>query len=298
MKTKLLKGIVLLALGFAGLFLLRMGYGYYVYPPGSSKPKEVWQEARGGSFVFSRKNYASSKGKRSVPAGVSAARVDQKYEKIGTVTSRTKQFDEDEKKIRALIEKHQALIQYERSHGLPDRRSLNLAIGVVPDKFDAMVAEVKTIGEPSSIQIDKKDKTNEYQKLSAEKLSLEKTRDALIELKNAEAKVDELIGLENRILEIEQQIQSMGVSLGDYDAENEFCTIKFSLNELRKDTIKAAIIPFVQRIKVAFHWSVVMYARLVFILFAGIVAIFCVLFILDKLKWLPQMLEDGNGKDA
>ena len=39
------------------------------------------------------------------------------------------------------------------------------------------------------------------------------------------------MGLENRILEIEQQLQGLGVSLGNFDDENEFCTVHFSLLE-------------------------------------------------------------------
>ncbi|OQX02066.1 MAG: hypothetical protein BWK73_44050 [Thiothrix lacustris] len=61
-------------------------------------------------------------------------------------------------------------------------RQLNIALGVVPDKFDSTVEALKQIGTLKSIQIDKNDKTNEYKKLEAQRVSLQKARDSLLEV--------------------------------------------------------------------------------------------------------------------
>src|SRR5260370_606896 len=114
-----------------------------------------------------------------------------------------------------------------------------------------MVGELRKIGELSSINIDKVDKTNEFKELKAKRASLEKTRDALVSLKNKPGRIEEFTALENRILEIEEQIQSTGVSLGDYVQENEFCTVKLSLEE---KGAAAAGISFRHRAVVALAW--------------------------------------------
>jgi L-lactate utilization protein LutB len=77
-----------------------------------------------------------------------------------------------------------------------------------------MSTDLQKIGKLLSIQIDKSDKTNEYKDLQAKRVSLEKSHASLIGLKGHAAKVEELINLENRILELEKEIQTLGVHLG------------------------------------------------------------------------------------
>ncbi len=90
------------------------------------------------------------------------------------------------------------------------------------------------IGSIKSKEITKIDKTNEFRNLNAKKASLETTRQSLIELKKQSGKIEEFVNLQNRILEIEQQLQDLGVLLGNFDEENEFCTVRFSLHETRE----------------------------------------------------------------
>jgi hypothetical protein len=101
-----------------------------------------------------------------------------------------------------------------------------------------------------SKSITKTDKTNEYLQLNAKRISLEKTRNSLLDLKGRSGRIDEFIGLENRILEMEAQLQELGVQLGDYDETNEFCSVRFSMIEKGSSKISMA-----QRVKVALEWS-------------------------------------------
>lgn len=79
----------------------------------------------------------------------------------------------------------------------------------------------------------------------------------MIELKAKGGRIDEYMQLENRILDIEQQLQELEVSLGNFDEENEFCTVKFSLSEGKIDNIG-----LIQRIKVALEWTIKTYLML------------------------------------
>ena len=134
-------------------------------------------------------------------------------------------------------------------------------------------------------QITKKDKTNEYKELNAKKQSLEKIRTSLIELKSKGGKIDEYMGLENRILEIEQQLQGLGVSLGDFDDENEFCTVQFSLLEGKEVKIGT-----MQRVKVALEWTVKIYLRIMTTLFFLTLFAYLILLGIDKLKLFERII--------
>lgn len=275
------------------LFLLRLIYGYVIYSDdavqGGDIPVQVNQQ---NSFELARKNYATDKSynsvaKQNLPQG--GVKFNQKYEKVGALSSATNEFDKEEKNTRDLIKKFQALIQYEESSGLEGRRHLNLGIGVNPDKFDDMISEIKKIGRLQSIQVNKTDKTNEYSDLNAQKESLLKTREALISFKGKGGKIDELINLENKILEIEESIQKLGVKLGEFDTENEFCTIKFSLSETGKAN-KSFLQTLVRRTKTAFEWTVKYYILIVVLFSFAAFGIFIFILILEKLKIFPDLL--------
>jgi hypothetical protein len=265
--------LVLLAAAMVALFLLRLAYGY-AYPYGD-------QESPGGfarEFSFSRKNYASEK--KAALGGGLAAPVDQKYEKIGSLSATTSEFERDERRLRELVPRHKALLQFEQSAGLAGRRHLDVAIGVPPAAFDVMVRDLRQIGKLEAIRIDKSDKTNEYRELQAKRLSLEKTRDALLKLRAAgNGRMEELMQLENRLLEIENEIQGTGVKLGDFDTENEFCTVKFSLTEGAVRSISLAT-----RIKVALEWMLQYGAMLVFVAAMGLLAVWALLQIADRFR--------------
>jgi hypothetical protein len=264
MKLQAKKIFTYLLIGFVVLFVFRLLYGYRV-------PPEARNEGQGDSaifdFDFSGKNYASEKLlKKSSLQDTQTFSVDQKYEKIASLSALAPNFEDDEKRLRELTAQHGALIQYEQNSGLKGKRRLNLAIGVPPQQFDAFVTEARKIGRLLSIRIDKTDKTNEYKDLQAKRASLEKTREGLIGLKSKGGSIEESINLESKILEIESEIQDLGVSLGEYDQENEFCTVKMTLQELPA----SGAISFIHRVKVAFEWTIKIYLRFLGILLLAV----------------------------
>jgi hypothetical protein len=243
MKATLRRGLVCFAVIFVGMFAVRLGYGYLVTRAGHGDEglprfRSEWE---------ARKNYASAKG----GAGRGAPGPDQKYEKVATLRSLSRDFPRDEAALRAAVPAHGGLVQFEASSGLAGQRTLSLAIGVPPEQFDPLLARVRTIGRPTAIEVHKADKTNEYKTLAASRASLEASRDALVALKARGGKLDELMGLEDKILDVGRRIQELGVKLGEYDAENEFVTVRVSLEESR-----ARGVPLLGRVRTAGLWAV------------------------------------------
>src|SRR5947207_3247740 len=232
MKNRIKKGLFYVAIGFVLMFVGRLTYGYLFSTKGAPIDLTGTRAALSDNLILSeggrniKGNYASEKLKVQRGFTPEPVSVDQKYEKIASVQSRTDKFDDDEKSVRGLTTKYNALIQFEPSTGLPGSRYVNVTIGVPPDHFDPIVAELKQVGELASIHVNKTDKTNEYKELQAKRASLEKTRDALNGLKTKGGSIEEFTNLENRIHEIDEQIQDTGVKLGEYDQENEFCTVR------------------------------------------------------------------------
>jgi hypothetical protein len=79
-----------------------------------------------------------------------------------------------------------------------------------------------------------------WQPVEVRRAPLDKARAALEVLKEQGGSTDERMKVQNRLIEIEQQIQDLAVSLGDFDSQNKLCTVKLTLSErtnpLRRDS--------------------------------------------------------------
>ena len=244
---------------FLVFFLGRLGYGYYTTPDkivkrsARSRVPEVSVE-----LSSAKKNYATDKYAPSTSAA-SMPQLDQKYEKTATVVTATKEYDKDEAKLRAMVKEHGAIVQFEHSVGRSDvkTRVLMLMIGVQPDSFDKFYAATCEIGRLESAEVTKVDKTNEFLDLKAQRESLEETRRSLMELRRMNGSIDELVNLQHRILEVDQQLQQLGVKLGDYDEVNEFCTVRLTMYEDHDVLVYPPDIT--RRVMIAFKWAVKYY---------------------------------------
>ena len=278
---------ICLLLGFVALFVLRLGYGYLVVPPGGQvRPTAPVDSRFLDSAGASKKNYASDvyqykSGKTDV------VDLNQKYEKTASIRTSSSKFTEDEKKVRDTIATHNAIIQFENGKGNEGSRVLYLTIGVQPALFDIFYQDIKKIGVVQSIDVTKTDKTNEFLSLKAQKLSLETTRASLIDLKKQSGKIEEFVNLQNRILSIEQQLQRLGVQLGEFDEVNAFCTVKLAMAEQR--LVQTSGPGLVHRVQVAFFWAAKLYVGGIIALLATSVCAFMLLVVIDKFNLIRRL---------
>lgn len=245
MKTAFKRSVIAAVLLFIGLFAFKLAMDQI----GASNPDDYTSYF--SDFKLSKRNYASEKKFKSdqtaQPIGDS-----QKYEKIATLTETTKEFDATRKKTSDLIAASEAQVQYEQLAGLTGRRVLHLGIGVPPPKFDDFIEEARKLARLTSLTIVKNDKTNEFRELRAKRDTLEKARKALTDLAGSGGSVDERLKVQGQLTELEQKIQDLGVSMGDFDTQNEFCTVMLALSE----TATPRVTPWSKRLFTAFEWSV------------------------------------------
>ncbi|MEN9639853.1 MAG: hypothetical protein RLZZ262_1722 [Bacteroidota bacterium] len=263
---------------FVLLFVFRFIYGY-------TAVHQVANNASNDDYFSNvntlRKNYASEKnGAFNDVAAASNAASNQKYEKTASIKSSTSQFDQDEKRLKEKTHSFNAIIQYEQSLGQRGSRQLHLSIGVNPMLFDSIYNQLKQIGSLKATDIVKVDKTNEYRQLNAKKTSIEKTLASLIELKTKGGEISDYIALNDKILEIEEKAQELGVELGNFDSENEFCTVKVSMYE----GTEVQAISLLHRVKVALEWTIQYFLMLVATSLLVALMIFVLLLIIDKFK--------------
>ena len=284
-RKRLRKVILLLSSLFVLLFLFRLAYGYW-----GARTVDGQEEVSSGFFSSLqnlRKNYASEKiSNLNVSPAQGNLSSSQKYEKTATVQSKSLHFEEDDALIRKTAGNFNAPIQYEKGQGKKGNRELNLSIGITPALFDSFYHAVQQIGSLRSTTITKIDKTNEYRQLNAKQASLEKTLASLNELKSKGGAISDFVSLHEKILEVETQIQELGVDLGNYNTENEFCTLQFSLYE-GSPGIRMGLF---HRVKIALEWSIHYYAVGMLALAAVLMVAFVGLLVVEKLKLFAAIL--------
>ncbi|MFB6455243.1 DUF4349 domain-containing protein [Chitinophaga sp. Hz27] len=263
---KVLKRSILICVGiFVAMFFIRLIYGY------KFKPVNAFiNESSNAVFNFGRlKNYASekiqSKGKDIVihdGDAMSSPAASQKYEKVARLQTKSNQYDKDESTLYHLIDSSESIIQFENKTGNKGERQLQLLVGVNPEKFDSFYNAAQRIGVVVEREVTKTDKTNEYQKLNAQRVSLEKTLASLNDLKNKSGKIEEYLQLHDKIYATETELQNLGVELGNFDAIHEFCSVKIYMHEKVEKT--TAVIGVWTRITRALEWTIKYYACLMF----------------------------------
>jgi hypothetical protein len=269
---------------FGGLFILlfffRLLYGYLVI---DNNTNNDYNDNFFSSINNLRKNYASEKispyGGADVQVAATTAS-NQKFEKTASIKTKSSEFEQDEKLLKSKTKAYKAVIQYEQNLGQKRNRQIHLLIGVNPALFDSFYVDIQKIGVVKATEITKVDKTNEYRQLNAKKISITKTLESLNELKSKGGQIADFVALNDKILEIEEKLQELGVELGNFDTENEFCTVRLSLYE--GETEKN--ISFIHRIKVALEWTIEYFSLLVFTSIGIVISSFIALLIVDKLK--------------
>lgn len=267
---------------FAALFIFRLIYGF-------AQPAVRYDSYTDDFFtnVALRKNYASEKGslkQEPIPTGATGFNASQKYEKTATTRARSTAFEKDQATLLARIKAYAGVVQYEQRNGNPGERQLHLSIGVDPAKFDSFYTAVQSIGRVRFTEVTKVDKTNEYRQLNAKRTSLEKTLASLNELKASEGRITDHVELLEKIRGIESELQDLGVELGNFDTENEFCSVRFSLYEGATEKK----IGMMQRLKVALEWTLQFYA-IAIVCIAGILLTALLLAVLvDKMRGMAE----------
>src|SRR5262245_29822746 len=180
----------------------------------------------------------------------------QVYERIASLTSATRTFDDDEAQVRSAIAGQQATIFLETSSGLAPDRTLTFDIGVSPEKFDALLTELKQIGQFENIHVQQRDRTAEFRQLNAKRQSLKKYLEATLKLRGLKnASIDDTLKIEQKIQDIEKELDAIGAQLGDLLGKESYYHIRLSLREYQSGSRHDRSYTLPKRVAHAFVWA-------------------------------------------
>ena len=179
-------------------------------------------------------------------------------EKTATVTAGSISFEADDALIRAAIKDQQAEVFMEKKSGIEPARRLTLEIGVHPDQFDTLVEKLRTIGSLASYSVEQKDRTNEFRKLNAQRQALKRYQESILKLRvGNNPSIDDSLKLEQKIQDVEKELQSLGVQLGDLLGKESFYHIHLTLAEYQPGDRRDHTYTTPQRIFHALLWAIV-----------------------------------------
>jgi hypothetical protein len=158
--------------------------------------------------------------------------LDQKYERVANLTSKSLRFDQDLAAAKqAALVKFGGVMQAENSSGLLGSRSVMLTIGVRPESFDGLRKALEKIGKPTDLRVATSDKTAEFRKLLAEKEGLESRMQRYEQLKKQGGSLQDQLALEAEIAKVDAELREKLVGLGAFGDDQGLNTIHFSLYE-------------------------------------------------------------------
>src|SRR5262249_11237076 len=159
-------------------------------------------------------------------------------------------------RIRTNIKGQKAVVFSERATGIPPHRSLSLGIGVHPEGFDALLQGLIQVGQPRSINVQQQDRTTDFRRLYAQRQSLKKHLEAILKLRDSgKLSVEEALKLEQKVVEVEKELQAVGVQLGDLLNKEPSYNVFLSLQEVQPGSWSDRSFTFSRRLGNGFIWA-------------------------------------------
>ncbi len=179
------------------------------------------------------------------------------YDKKAELVTGSADFDGDGAAIHSAIKDRGAIVFNEHNHGIAPERRLTLEIGVHPDKFDALLEWFRGIGHLDALDMQQQDRTGEFRRLHAQRQSLKKYLETVEKLRGINnPSIDDTLKLEQKIQDVEKELQSLSVQLGDLLGKESFYHIQLTLYEYRPGSSYDRTYTLPQRLGYAFLWAV------------------------------------------
>jgi hypothetical protein len=264
---------------FIGLWIVGAARGLTLpYPPPPPLDLSSVTDLSSGRSASNYQNFAHNlkqlgMEKTPLPMVIDQAEIEriQIHEKTAFLVAGSTEFEADEAKIRTALATHKASTITEKESGIAPHRRLAFEVGVHPEKFDSLVADLRKIGSLTSIRVEQTDRTGEFRKLHAQRQSLKKFLESVVKLRSAEKlSIDDALRLDQKIKDIENELRPLSDQLGDFLGKESFYHVQLTLVEYQPGDKLDHAYTAPQRIFHAFLWAVVWWFAVA--MGAGIVA--------------------------
>lgn len=146
----------------------------------------------------------------------------------------SKNFDEDLESIKSLVKDNGGYYSSSSLHGSKDSSSryADLTVRVPADQYSTFVESIGGIGSVTYSSESADDITSEYVDIQARIKSLNTKMERLLALEQEAKTVEELLEIEDRINEVQYELESYEGQKKYYDDKVEYCTIDISISEV------------------------------------------------------------------
>ncbi len=164
--------------------------------------------------------------------------VDRKIIYTGSITARTKKFDEDYNMIMDSVTKAGGYIENAYVYGTEpeewqdEGRYAEITLRVPSEKFDEFIDMLKGVGETTNSSVSGRDISLQYFDVETRLETLRIREERLQELLEKAASLEDIIELERELSNVSYEIQSYEIEKRNYDSLIDFSQITVSLQEV------------------------------------------------------------------
>ncbi len=169
----------------------------------------------------------------------------------------TKEYDGFIEGLQKLLNTSGAYVQNGETTGSADRgtRWAYYTIRVPESRYDAFLSTVSDMANVLRRNEDVQDVTMDYTDMEARVRALETERDTLLAIMEKCTELDDVITVQNRITDVQYELDSITSRLNRYDDLIAYCTVQLSISEVEKETIPPAEKTLGQRISEGLAYS-------------------------------------------
>jgi hypothetical protein len=181
----------------------------------------------------------------------------QIYEKHAQLALGSAAFDDDLAQIRKAVDNEKAAVFNEKNTGTAPERRITLEIGVAPERFDALLAKLRATGRLESINVQQRDRTGEFRRLTGQRQALKSYLQSVLKLREVKtASIDDALKLEQKIQEIEKELQNLGAQLGDFVGKESYYNLYVTLFEYQPGSHLDSTFTWQSRLVHGWTWAV------------------------------------------
>ena len=189
----------------------------------------------------------------------------------GNISLQTLEYDQASNSIHAKITQYGGFIESEDTYNDDPhwgytgrtgsaanrtRRNLNITARIPADQFDAFMKDLEKDGQVVNSSINARNVSVTYATREASKKALEIEQSRLLEMMEKAESVEDMIRVEERLTEVERELNSEKTELSALDRDVNFSTIYISLQEVFEYSEKVVEVTYGERLRKAFGRAV------------------------------------------
>ena len=190
----------------------------------------------------------------------------QKIVYTGRLEMQTLEYDKSAASIRAKIREAGGFSEAEserdnnydwyRSGNSGNTRYLSITARIPSEKFEVFMDSLGGDGKVMSRSVNAENISQVYANKESYKKALEKEQERLLVMMDKAETIDEMILVEQRLSEVERQLNAYKTDLSAMDKDVQYSTIYIELQEVKRYTEEVVKTPFSEEVKYAFEDAV------------------------------------------